>query len=85
MNVIESPVIVALETPGDPGTPLLIRVAIATDVPPCPSCGGTKEAVLVLVGSDGRGHDGETEYTTLIYPCGHTLGRSQCHLERGKK
>ena len=78
---ITSSATVVLAVPSDPD--LHIKVAAVTDVLPCPNCGGTEEAILILVGPDHIEHG--VEYTTLIYPCGFVLGgedvlgRGDCH------
>lgn len=63
---IKSSATVVLETPS--GRSIQVRVSTATDVPPCPYCKGTAEAVLVLVEPDQSPED---ECIVIIYPCGY--------------
>ncbi len=56
---------------------LHIKVAVATPVPPCPKCGNTDEGILVSINPDIR--DTEDEPSAFIYPCGHVMGRMECH------
>lgn len=77
---IKSSATVLLETPS--GRPIHIRVSTASDVPPCPDCGGKEEAVLILVEPDQAPKD---EHSVLIYPCGFgDPSNTQCCRARGK-